>query len=299
MLFRWDQTSLIVHTPAKLNLFLEVLNKRPDGFHDLETVMTMIGLYDTLRFSPVPPSENSQCEIQLCLNKTESACSDDISSGHDNLIVKAAKLLKEHAGYPGGAKIELWKRIPSQAGLGGGSSDAAATLVGLNHLWKLELSQEELSELAARLGSDVPFFLSHLPIAVCRGRGEIVEPSDAPAGQWFVIVKPESGLSTPAVFREWKPGDEKQSSGDLVRDLRQGKSTGRLYNALQKPAASQNADISRLQDVFSSEPVFGHMMSGSGTAYFGLCRHRRHANWVAARLSSRRIGRVTVARSQF
>jgi 4-diphosphocytidyl-2-C-methyl-D-erythritol kinase len=297
MLFRWDQSSLLVHTPAKLNLFLEVLNKRPDGFHELETVMVKLGIYDTLRISPSNPSENSGADIRLRISGRSTA---GIPSGPENLVIQAATLLKTHTSFTGGAEIHLRKRIPVQAGLAGGSSDAAAALAGLNQFWKLGLSLEGLRELAARLGSDVPFFLNPSRSAVCRGRGEVIEPFYAPLGWYFVVVKPESGLSTPEVFRNWKPTDSTRSAKPLVEELRRGPRgllARWMHNALEAPAAELNADVSRLRDEFSKAPVLGHMMSGSGTAYFGICRHRRQAEFAAARLSSRRIGSVIVARS--
>lgn len=307
MLFRWDQSSLVVHAPAKLNLFLEVLNKRPDGFHELETVMVMLGIYDTLRFNPVATSttDTTQSAIDFRLFSADSQKSggelrNPVPTGADNLVVKAAELLRSHAGYEGGARVELWKRIPSEAGLAGGSSDAAATLAGLNRLWKLNLPIEELRQLAAQLGSDVPFFLSTSRSALCRGRGEIIEPLSLPSAHYYVVVKPRSGLSTPKVFREWRPSEETRSARPLIEALRRGDSASLaegFYNALQKPAEKLNADVSRLRDAFSKEPVLGHMMSGSGTAYFGVTRHRLHAEYVAARLSSRRIGCALVARS--
>lgn len=302
MLFRWDQSSLLVHTPAKLNLFLEVLNKRPDGFHELETVMVMLGVYDTLRISPSNPSENPGADVSLRVLAGNSSETADIPCGPENLVIQAQALLKTHTGFTGGAAIHLWKRIPAQAGLAGGSSDAAAALAGLNQFWKLGLSLNELRELAARLGSDVPFFLSPSRSAVCRGRGEIIEPFDAPLALYFVVVKPESGLSTPEVFRNWKPLGTTRSANNLIDELRRGpkNSLARwMHNALEAPAAELNADVSRLRDEFSKAPFSGHMMSGSGTAYFGICRHRRQAEFAAARLSSRRIGSVIVARSLF
>lgn len=304
MLFRWDQSFLVVHTPAKLNLFLEVLNKRPDGFHNLETVMVMLGIYDTLQFSHRPKSESETTAppIQLCVFSSNSQEVTSVPSGSDNLVVKAAELLRTHTGYEGGARIQLWKRIPAEAGLAGGSSDAAATLAGLNRLWKLNLPNTELHQLAARLGSDVPFFLNPTPAALCRGRGEIIEPLQLPQGLFFVVVKPSSGLSTPTVFRQWKPQKNRRSAAALIEELYRGPSPRlgvTLFNALQSPAEDLNSEIATLREVFSKEPVSGHMMSGSGTAYFGVCRHRRHAEFVAARLLSRRIGCVAVARSQF
>jgi 4-diphosphocytidyl-2-C-methyl-D-erythritol kinase len=121
-------------------------------------------------------------------------------------------------------------------------------------------------------------------------------------GLYFVVVKPNSGLSTPAVFRQWRPTETRRSAAPLIEAHRQGHSSKlaeTMHNAFQNPAEHLNADISRLRDVFSTEPILGHMMSGSGTSYFGVCRNRLHAEQVAARLSSRRIGCVVVARSQF
>ncbi len=308
MLFRWDHTSLVVHTPAKLNLFLEVLNKRPDGFHELETVMVMLGIYDTLRFSHPNKTSYQDIQLQVCSgnppasSEANSGKSTTIPCGIENLVVKAALLLKEFTGFDGRAQIQLWKRIPAEAGLAGGSSDAAATLAGLNHLWKLNLPIETLRELAAQLGSDVPFFLNPSRAAICRGRGEILEPIPLPLGLYFVVVKPESGLSTPAVFQRWESNSNRRSVVGFLQELFSGclsRLGAAFYNALQNPAEQLSAEISRLRDVFSTEPVLGHMMSGSGTAYFGVCGQRRHAERVAARLSSRRIGRVVVARSQF
>jgi 4-diphosphocytidyl-2-C-methyl-D-erythritol kinase len=266
--------------------------------------MVRLGIYDTLRFSPLADSTAIQFRLFAAdSHNTLGQTGEErkpIPTGRDNLVVKAAELLRSHTGYMGGAKIELWKRIPSEAGMAGGSSDAAATLAGLNRLWKLDLPIEELRQLAAQLGSDVPFFLSRRRSALCRGRGEIIEPLDLPSGHYYVVVKPPSGLSTPKVFQEWRPTEERRSAKPLIEALRLGTSSqlaDGFYNALQKPAEKLNADVSRLRDAFSKEPVLGHMMSGSGTAYFGVCRHRRHAEYVAARLSSRRIGCALVARS--
>ena len=153
-----------VLAPAKLNLFLEVLGRRPDGYHEIETVMVAISLCDTLTFRDDPSGA-----IRL-------RCSDPaLPVGADNLVIKAADRLREATGCRRGAEIDLTKVIPAQAGLAGGSSDAAATLAALDRLWDLRLAPERLDALAAEVGSDVPFF-NHVPAAVCRGRGERVEP---------------------------------------------------------------------------------------------------------------------------
>lgn len=293
--------SLVIQSPAKLNLFLEVLGVRPDGFHELETLMVTVGIFDTLSFT-----EEVSGRIRLRCLGAASAALDDYDSlasdtaGRNNLVIRAAELLRGHAGIDRGVRIDLHKRIPLESGLAGGSSDAAATLAALNRLWQLNLSIAELQQLAAQLGSDVGFFLGEMPAAVCRGRGERVEPLHIPAGMHFVIVRPPSGLSTAAVYRKCRPATEPKTSQKLATCLRDGRlaEAGRhLHNALQPPAEEINPDVARLRDEFAKLPVLGHRMSGSGSAYFGLCGNRRHALGIAGRLRSAGLGQVFVAQS--
>ena len=306
MLFQHHLSAISVSAPAKLNLFLNVIGKRADGFHELETLMVSVGVYDTLRFS-----EDATGEIKLrCFNYGAARTADprnkgELSAGADNLVVRAAELLRSKTGTPGkpnpGARIELYKRIPLAAGLAGGSSDAAATLVGLNRCWKLGLSLKELHPLAAELGSDVPFFLNTTGAAVCTGRGEIIDPIELPMRLHFVIVRPRTGLSTALVFKHCQPSNAPSQVAELVASLKQGRlarGAQLLYNTLQEPAERLNADVTQLKQVFSRQPVIGHMMSGSGTSYFGLCHNRRQALQVSARLKAMRLGDVFVTQSR-
>src|SRR5438045_753982 len=182
-------TAVTAWAPAKVNLFLEVVGKRPDGFHELRTLMAAVSLYDTLTFAPAPPGP-----IRL------SCPGVPLSTGPENLVVRAAEALRRYAGTDAGADVVLTKRIPLAAGLAGGSTDAAATLVGLNRLWGLGLSRAELMPLAAGLGSDVAFFLAP-PCAWCTGRGEVVEPWPLGARLHLVLVAPPFGLGTADVYR--------------------------------------------------------------------------------------------------
>lgn len=298
MLFRRDGQSIVVHTPAKLNLFLEILAQRADGFHELETLMVSVDIYDTLSFT-----EEESAEIRLrCFNAgTRQAAvspADALPAGRENIVVQAAELLRNSAGIERGVRIGLTKRIPSAAGLAGGSSNAAATLIALNRLWKLELSAGELFQLAAQLGSDVGFFLAATPAAICRGRGEEVEPLEMPFSLHFVIAKPASGLSTAVVYRHCRPAVVPRHVNDLADALKRGRfgrAANQLHNALQPPAFDLNDDVKRLADAFSELSVLGHQMSGSGTAYFGMCNNRRQALRAAAELRNRGVGRVFVA----
>jgi 4-diphosphocytidyl-2-C-methyl-D-erythritol kinase len=205
--------------------------------------------------------------------------------------------LREHTGTTREARIELVKRIPMAAGLAGGSSDAAATLWGLNRLWNLGLSMDELMALGSRLGSDIPFFLCSTSAAICRGRGEIVEPLPLRARFWFVIARPPSGLSTADVYRHCRPSAIPWSAPQLADHLAGGRlqaAAGLFHNALQGPAERLNPDVTRLKTAFARQPFAGHMMSGSGTSYFGMCRSRRQARQLAARLKATRLGDVFV-----
>ena len=303
MLVRHTRHRLLIQTPAKLNLYLEVLGRRADGFHELLTLIMSVRLYDTLRFRDEPAGQ-----ISLRCRGTSAVSTETIPTGEDNLALQAARLLKEHTGVERGAAIELWKRIPSAAGLGGGSSDAAATLVGLNRLWSLNLSSAELAGLAARLGSDIPFFLGDSTSAICRGRGESIEPVEIPAGAWFVVVRPPHGLSTADVYGHLRDSGEhsdrrpqaETTVRTLVRDFQRGRwgvAAASLHNALQVPAERLSGDVARLRAEFSRQRVYGHLMSGSGSAYFGLCAGRRHARRIALRFRAAGLGRVFVVSS--
>ncbi|WP_010588453.1 4-(cytidine 5'-diphospho)-2-C-methyl-D-erythritol kinase [Schlesneria paludicola] len=292
--------SLTVLAPAKLNLFLRIVRRRDDGFHELETVMTAINLFDTLRFDSCDSSEIQLRVIMAGTRNSLTSPSQPIPTGLDNLVGRAAQLIRQYAGVSHGVQITLTKRIPAAAGMGGGSSDAAATLSGLNRLWNLSLSRAELLDLAAQLGSDIGFFLGGGSTAVCRGRGEIVEPLSHSAGLHFVVARPATGLSTPQVFKHCRPDDQGPDLESFVESMKQSNSSRLvrlLHNGLQGPAESLNHEVQELRERFCSLPVLGHQMSGSGTSYFGICASARHAQTVAARLRASGVPWVHIARS--
>src|SRR5262249_20761994 len=196
MLITHCANDVVVWAPAKVNLYLEVLGKRADGYHEIETLMVSVSLYDTLVFK-----EDSPGQFVLRCNRPE------LSTGPDNLVTRAADLLRRHTGCTRGARVRLAKRIPLAAGLAGGSTDAAAALAGLTRLWHLGLPDEERAALGAQLGSDVAFFFA-TPAAWCTGRGERVLPTPLPGRLWFVLVCPPFGLSTAEVYRGVKVPEE-------------------------------------------------------------------------------------------
>jgi 4-diphosphocytidyl-2-C-methyl-D-erythritol kinase len=289
--------SLAVNTPAKLNLFLEVLGRRPDGYHELETVMVSIGLYDTLLLRE-DASQQTRLRCRLATPQRLAAQQQDSLAGEENLVLRAARLLRDQTGCERGVRIELTKRIPLQAGLGGGSSDAAATLVGLNRFWNLGLTSDQLHQLAARLGSDVNFFLDSPRAALCSGRGEQIMPLPMRRRLHFVLVRPSCGLSTAEVFRHWLPSPPTpHSSAALVAAIdsrRLNAVSGLFFNDLQASACKLNGEIDRTLDDLRRAGADGAWMSGSGSTCFALCRTARLARTLAGRLRGR-AGRYVYA----
>ena len=269
---------LLVSAPAKINLHLEVLGLRPDGFHELAMVMQMLDLADQLRLRPTADGQ-----ISLTCNRA------DLPTDGSNLIVKAAELLKARVGLPElGASIELEKRIPIGAGLAGGSSNGAAALVGLNALWGCGFSRQQLLEMAAQLGSDMPFCIEG-GTQLCFGRGEVLEPAalaGAPAFGVLLIKHPEASVSTPWAYgrcREQR-GDFYLSSEAEFEQRRQALRGGPLLAALagERPlpplrndlqgvvepeVASVREGLSLLRQATDALAV---AMSGSGPSLFAL-----------------------------
>lgn len=290
-----------VLAPAKLNLFLEVLARRADGYHEIETLMVAVSVYDTVEFT-ARADRALQVECDLGVRRQANAADDtlgQVPSGVDNLAYQAVDRLRRATGVAGGASLRITKRIPAAAGLGGASSDAAAALRAANTGWKLGWSLARLRELAATIGSDVPFFLGG-GAAICTGRGEQIQPVGVPANLHFVIVRPPEGLSTAAVYRRCEPAKEIRRAAPLIAQLQEGRTkelARYLFNRLQPAAARLTPWIERLQDEFERLDCVGHQMTGSGTSYFGICRHARHARRVAARLRALSLGDVRVASS--
>lgn len=304
MIFTCLADRVVALAPAKLNLFLELLGRRDDGYHELETLMVAITIFDTIVFSTtVEDRVRLTCSVSTGVRAHELAMGrenqlmGDVPTDGSNLIVRAVERLREAAGVTAGAAIHLIKRIPSAAGLGGASSDAATAMWAANCCWKLGWSRSALAALSAELGSDIPFFFGH-GAAICRGRGELIEPLAAPASLHVVVVRPPEGLSTAQVYRHCTLPEQPVSVQPLTRALRGGHGevvARHLVNRLEPTAARLTPWIARLRSAFDRLDCLGHQMSGSGTSYFGICRHARHARRVAARLRGEDLGYVHVA----
>ena len=264
--------SLVAWAPAKVNLTLEIVDKRPDGYHAIETLMVAIDLFDTLEIRDEPSGElRLTCEPATMPN------------GPDNLVWKAAEAFRRRMGTTNGATIHLTKRIPHEAGLGGGSSDAATTLLALNRLWRMNWPLAELASIAADVGSDVAFFL-HAPAAICTGRGEIVTPVAMTRTLDIVVVKPNVGLSTREVYHRVAVPLHPLCSTDACRALTDGnvaKLASELHNRLQEPAFAAAPLIERTYRRLAALGPLGCQLSGSGSALFALCKDRTDAIRIA------------------
>lgn len=293
---------------AKVNLTLEVLARRDDGFHELETLMLGVSACDWLVIEATDgPHIFLRCDWAAGLQAEQNAGGvrskaaviwGDLPAERDNLVWKALSRLRSVSGVKQGALVTLIKRVPAQAGLGGASADAATALLAANEAWQLRLPLDRLEEVAAELGSDVPFFIRG-GMAVCRGRGERIE-SVRTARCHIVIVRPPEGLSTPAVFKQCKPepnrGSAKAVQAALVRGDVSAAARG-MHNGLQPPATALSPWIGRLAGAFSRSGAVGHQMSGSGSSYFGVFWHAGQARRAARRLRGQNLGAVLCATS--
>jgi 4-diphosphocytidyl-2-C-methyl-D-erythritol kinase len=295
MVVRPGGNNLEVYAPAKLNLHLEILARRSDGFHELETLMVPVSLYDLLRFRPRSDDRITlDCRWAAGLATEYGDSLGDLPHDERNIVVRALRLLQQASGTTQGAEVELIKRIPSQAGLGGASSNAAAALLAANVGWTLQWPRARLAELASQIGSDIAFFFGE-GAAICRGRGERVEPLGNVPPLAVVLVRPPVGLSTPAVFKACQVPAAPRQIAPLSAAVRAGDRAGvarSLMNRLQEPAERLCPAIAELSEAFDRAGCLGHQMSGSGSSYFGICRSVSHARGVAARLRAARLGLV-------
>lgn len=304
-----DELNWTARAPAKLNLYLEVTGKRSDGFHEIETVMVPIRLADDITLSVTTPTSDLQAgRISLCVRDVRitvrSLDDHQLPTESENLVVRALKLLQERSGTQFGAEVGLTKRIPLAAGLGGGSSDAAAALRLANRAWRLGWTTGQLSQLASEVGSDVPFFIAGRA-AVCRGRGEQMQLLPAMRTLHFVVVKPPCDLRTADVYRAYDALSDICPSGlrlgpqsSLSEDRHCWESRARwMHNGLQAAAARLSPWIDRLKGLFQQFDFLAHQLSGSGSAYFGICRHAQHARRLATILRTRQVGIVYATRS--
>lgn len=267
--------------PAKLNLVLEVLGKRQDGYHEISGIMQSVSLYDRLRFLP-------SRELRLIPDY------NDISI-EDNLVMRAANIIKRKYGVEEGATIELEKHIPVSAGLGGGSSDAAATLAGLNKLWSLNIDSNQLMRIGSEIGSDVPFFLKQGTCLV-RGRGDIVKALPDIDVTWFILMNPP--VTKPDAKTAFMYGLINQSNftggeyTDRFYEALAGKRSLRkhlLFNVFDKVACMAYKGLDRFLQIFQEYSDGDVHLAGSGPAIFALIDDKERAAKIAEKLIQQKL----------
>ena len=259
--------------PAKINLSFEIKGRRPDGFHEIETFMVPIALADRLTIERKSDDDG-----------IHFSCDDpSLPSGADNLVVRAANLFRKRTKVAAGIAIALEKKIPHGAGLGGGSSDAATTLLGLDELFETELAPEELLEMAAELGSDVPFFIVR-SAAICRGRGEMVTPISLETNLELLLVKPEFGVPTPSAYTRWKNSRELPGVDYSPQEFAGLK----FANDLERPVFEKFIFLARLKTWLRQQSeVAVALMSGSGSTLFAVLRDGVEAEQLAKRVRAK------------
>jgi len=272
-------------SPCKVNLLLNILGPRPDGFHELETVMHPVNLFDDIQF------ERGGRGIQLTCNESL------LPADSRNLVYRAADAFLNLHRPRDGVRIHLQKKIPLAAGLGGGSGNAATTLLALNELFDRPLATAKLHELAASLGSDVPFFLQNRP-ALATGRGEQIRPLDffaALRGKAFLLIHPGFGIATAWAYQNLarfpaalngRPGRaEKLVSLLQAGDLRAA--GGELYNSLEAPALEKYPVLAMFQEFLRANGALAALMSGSGSTTFAIVENVAAAEMLVEKFNSR------------
>lgn len=284
-----DDGSIVLRTPAKINLWLEIKGRRENGYHELRSLLVPVSLFDTVTLS------RTDGGIRTELVGGAGVCREALSemSADDNLCTRAARAMKEATGHGGGVLIQLEKQIPVGGGLGGGSADAAAVLVGLNRLWDVGLSMPVLMAIGAKLGCDIPALVHGGPVCM-EGVGErisaICGQGELPAKPlWLVLVYPGFPVSTADIYRRYQKCLTPTEDGyiNAVRALKKGEATmaaGCLFNGLQATVFCKYPLIEMIADGLRRAGALGAMVSGSGASVLGLAESCEHAECVAGKL---------------
>jgi 4-diphosphocytidyl-2-C-methyl-D-erythritol kinase len=278
-------TSVTVRAPAKINLHLGVGAPREDGYHPLVTVYQAVGLYDDV-------TARASADWRLGLQLPDWMERNDVPLNGENIVDRAADLLAAHHGVERIGEVHIAKEIPVAGGMAGGSADAAAALVALDRLWQVRTSDDDLLELAAQLGSDVPFALLG-GTALGTGRGELVTPVNDACTWWWVVVPSEVGLATPDVYRHFDrmfpdAPAEPVPADALLGAIAAGDAWGladALHNDLEAPAVDLRPELARLIETGEAAGALRGMVSGSGPTCVFLCGSADHARSLATDLA--------------
>jgi 4-diphosphocytidyl-2-C-methyl-D-erythritol kinase len=274
--------TLQIGAPAKLNLRLRIIARRPDGYHELSSVMVPVGLFDRLRVKRIPDGPlRLECRGL------------PLPEGGKNIVWRAAEAFFAATRATGAAVIRLFKKIPVAAGLGGGSSDAAATLVALNRLWDDPLPVRALKDLAVGLGADVPFFLEGRP-CIARGIGEILEPIRNWPVMWYVLIMPPIAVSTSWAYGNLKLQLTRSEDNGIFEMLGVGsfRISDILENDLETVTAARFPIINSLKESLKKAGAIGSLMTGSGPSVFGIFESRNHALRAKKMLIPQNLGDI-------
>lgn len=267
---------------GKINLGLDVIRKRPDGYHDLDMIMQMVDVYDDVIIEKKAGEE--------IVVKADAAV---LSNGKDNLAYMAAKMLLDEFGIKSGVEITIHKRIPIAGGMAGGSSDCATTLIGINEMFNLGLSKQQLMERGVKLGADVPYCVLG-GTAIARGIGEVLTPLPTPPQCHVIIAKPPISVSTAYVYGHIRP-DEITKRPDIeqmtlaIKEQDLNKLSDLLYNVMEEVTVSEYPVIEKLKSIMLENGALNSIMSGSGPTVFGLFDDRKKAQAAMKALDSKEL----------
>ncbi len=275
---------------GKINLYLDVLDRRPDGFTNIETIFQTIDMWDELR-------------VEAGGEGIEFTCSDaDLCVPQDNLVYRAAKLIRERSGVAEGVKIHLEKHLPVAAGLAGGSGNAAAALIALNEWWSLGFSGAALAEMALALGSDVPYCLCGGTVAAT-GRGEVMEVLPAIATQWLVLVHPPLAITAghayghPRLTRNLEPPADGKTTAfrEALARLVKGDVAGMIFNRMESGVFHEHPELASIKRRLRDYGCVASAMSGSGPTVFGLCADEASARRAGEQFDDYRVSVIRTA----
>jgi len=294
-------------SPAKVNVWLRVGERRPSGYHELETLMLPISLADKLTARQQPDHITLEVHQGFDFTGSPDAVSR-VPTDDSNLIVRIARGFLRHCQIATGVHFQLFKTIPAGGGLGGASSNAATALLLLNDLFQLGWSWRQLADFSADYGSDIAFF-TQPQAAVCTGRGEQVAPCPQSNERPLVVIRPNFGLATPSVFAELarrraRVNTPSQSlrvkNEDRLLGVQQNDGIGFtvvVNNDLEEPAVALKPDLEVVRRVVASTSPLSNQMTGSGSCWYAQFRQKKQALWAKNRLSGQRLGRIEIARS--
>jgi len=277
---------LVIHSFAKVNLFLKVINKRPDNYHNIKTLFERISLCDKIIIR-----NRADKLIKITCNHP------GVPVDESNLCFKTAKLLRDEFGIEKGLDIEISKRIPVGAGLGGGSSNAASVLLALNRLWKLKLSRDKLAKFAAKIGSDAAFFVYEAPFAIGEGRGEKIRVLRNPEKikLWHVLVAPATHVSTPLIYRKFdelcgltKPAVNVKILSSILVGRFLVSQPGFLSNSLEQVTLKLYPEVRQIKETLYAYGAKDILMSGSGSAVFAVVSSGRKAAALVKRIKKKK-----------